>query len=156
MAPRTDTETPVGTRRPVAADSPASDSASSALHESGSQDDPNVRLLLDRLTALLDDPEEYDSGCLEPTGGAMAAARSAVLEAANLVAPPFPRGSASADGAGAVRLTWDLNGRTVRLVCPGNHHHGSYLYHEEGDEYGHVAAPSSAVLADWLVWLARR
>jgi hypothetical protein len=99
---------------------------------------------------MLDD--EYDDEFLRPGWETFWAAWTAVTEAFLLLGERFPRGSASADGEGGLRVTWERGQRDVRLVCPAGLQAG-YVYHDDGQEYGGDQDLTGATLAYWLDWL---
>lgn len=115
---------------------------------------PGHEVTLFRLRELLEEPETDEYGIARPSLYAYETAVKLLESAARLARVPVPRGSASTDFEGGVRLTWRFQNRELRLVLPASPQGKSYVYHESADNYGVDAVSSGEDLAKWLEWLA--
>lgn len=113
-----------------------------------------IKIVQDRLVALLQEEDEDDYGISKPTSYAFSTAWKVVLDASEFMGNSFPKASASTDDEGGIRLTWTrLKPEVeVRLVCPSRPDKQMYLYHELAEKYGVVDDVSALTLASWLQW----
>lgn len=113
--------------------------------------------LLDQL-GLLVEAEDYDDDCQPPTESSVVRMRGFLENANNLLKIAIPQGTICTDGDGGLRLEWIRPDRELRLVVSASPQGRSYLYHEQGDDYGADYgadyAPSDSELSRWLTWLA--
>lgn len=115
--------------------------------------EPGLRAVLERLAALQEEEEVDDYGISRPTDYAYDTACDLVVGAASHLGGRFPRGSASTDSEGGIRVEWIHREREVRLIVPAHEGGRMYVYHEAGEEYAVEEMVSAAILAHWLEWL---
>ena len=108
--------------------------------------------LLDQLDLLVE-AEDYDDDFQSPTESSFTKMRGFLEKANGLLKIAFPVGTIYADGDGGLRLEWIRPDRELRLVVSASSQGRSYLYHEQGDDYGADYAPSAGELSRWLNWL---
>lgn len=108
--------------------------------------------MLGQLTALMK-AEDYDEDYIKPTLDAATQMRCFLVAASGFLKIAFPLGTIYADGDGGIRLEWIRPDRELRLVVPASSSGRSYLYHEQGAEYGADYSPSVAELGSRLSWL---
>lgn len=122
--------------------------------EPTTSEDQGIKIVQDRLVALLQEEDEDDYGISKPTSYAFSTAWKVVLDASEFMGNSFPKASASTDDEGGIRLTWTrLKPEVeVRLVCPSRPDKQMYLYHELAEKYGVVDDVSALTLASWLQW----
>ncbi|MGK7901258.1 MAG: hypothetical protein AB4352_07570 [Hormoscilla sp.] len=110
---------------------------------------------LKSILELLDLEEEDDYGILKPNEYAFKTAMQLVVEAHEIMEISFPKGSASTDHQGSIRITWKNRDkkRLVRLFCPCNSEQPVDIYHDSSDEYNVEDVSSVSTLVHWLEWL---
>jgi len=115
----------------------------------------NIKIILKRILALLDEDETDEYGILQPSQSAFKLAMGLLLEAYEAMGDDFPKASASTDEQGSIRVTWSnpLPECEVRLVCPARADEQVYLYHELGDTYAVEKNVTAPILVQWLKWL---
>ena len=106
-----------------------------------------------RVRELLSEPETDEYGISRPTPYAYHRALQLLEGASRQARHPIPRGSASTDSEGGIRVTWTRTNRELRLVVASSVERDSYIYYEAGDSYGVEAVSSSKDLARWVEWL---
>lgn len=108
--------------------------------------------LLDQLDLIME-AKDYDDDSQPPTESSVVRMRGFLENANNLLKIAFPWGTIYADGDGGLRLEWIRPDRELRLIVSASPQGRSYLYHEQGDDYGADYAPSDGELRRWLNWL---
>lgn len=108
--------------------------------------------LLDQLD-LLAEAKDYGDDFRPPTESSVARMRGFLENANSLPTTAFPAGMIYADGDGGLRLEWIRPDRELRLVISASPQGRSYLYHEQGDDYGADYAPNGSEFRRWLNWL---
>ncbi len=103
---------------------------------------------------LLAEAEDYDDDFQPPTESSVARMRDFLENADGPLKVAFPVGTVYADGDGGLRLEWIRPDRELRLVVSASPQGRTYLYHEQGDDYGADYAPSDGKVIRWLTWLA--
>ena len=115
----------------------------------------NIRHLsqiIGQLVELLQEPETDEYGVLRPTRHAFDKACHLLTDAAivsALAGRQIPRGCASTDSAGGLRMEWVREKSSVHLIVPATADRDGYIYHEIDHDYGTVSATPEA-LARWL------
>lgn len=114
-----------------------------------------LKIVRERLVALLQEEDEDDYGISKPTPYAFDTVWNLVSEVSELMGNSFPKASASTDDEGGIRLTWNRlePEREIRLICPSTPSKQTYLYHESGENYGIVDDVTALTLASWLHWV---
>ena len=112
-------------------------------------------IVLARLDALRDTEEEDGDGASLPTTSAFERTRDLVIRANEQMQNEFPRGTASTEHDGGIRIEWRRDHREVKLIAAAHPGSQEYLYHEEGDIHGLEKEVHPALLADWLDRLTR-
>jgi hypothetical protein len=109
------------------------------------------------LLELLELPEEDDYGTLRPTDHAFKRAIELLLNAYESLGERFPRGFASTDEEGGIRINWRERQKDCRLClfCPANPEGKAYIYHQSGEEYASEESISEDILMGWLEWFDR-
>lgn len=109
-----------------------------------------------------DETDEF--GILRPTFHALSTTLRVVVEASEAMIADadsddvpclFPRGSVTTDARGGLRIAWEGERRSVRLVVSAEESGKSYIYHEHGDQYGTSRRLTGRMLACWLQGLFR-
>ena len=108
--------------------------------------------LLDQLDLLVE-AEDYDDDFRSPTESSVTRMRGFLEYAHGLLKIGFPVGTIYADGDGGLRLEWIRPDRELRLIVSASPQGRSYLYREQGDDYGADYAPNADELGKWLNWL---
>lgn len=107
--------------------------------------------ILEHITALASGDERDEYGVLRPTEYALCQTTELLRDASRRGETyRFPDASVTTDEEGGVRIEWLHNDRAVHLVVPATNEGQSYLYHEDGDDYGIVKPMTASVLAHWL------
>jgi len=115
----------------------------------------NIRHLswiIGQLVELMKEPETDDYGILRPTRHAFDTACHLLTDAAivsALAGRQIPRGCASTDAEGGLRIEWVREKSSVHLAVPATPERDGYVYHEIDHNYGTVSATPEA-LARWL------
>lgn len=115
----------------------------------------NIRYLSDVIRQLIElrEAEESDEyGTLRADKDAYETACQLVTDAAIVLGNDkraIPRGNASTDAEGGVRIEWIRKNASVHLVVPAKSKAPPYVYHEVDGPYSTVAATAES-LARWL------
>lgn len=117
----------------------------------------NIRYLsaiIGQLIELRTAPDEEDDyGTLRATKESFNVAceilTNAAIDLALEVSRPIPRGRASTDSTGGIRVEWVRSDRAVHLVIPSDAEKQGYIYVEKGDAYSTKPA-TAQTLADSL------
>lgn len=114
---------------------------------------------LSRLVGLLDDDEDGDQddyGQIGPTQFAFKTAYQ-MIENTEEVVGTLPAGSPTVDSEGGIRVTWEINNRRVKLICPATRKGQMYIYHSsaEGSQIQNQNVTTTA-LANRMSWLMSR
>ena len=114
----------------------------------------NFTQTLKSLLELLDLEEEDEYGTLKPTDYAFKTTINLLLEAYEHLGEKFPKGTASTDDEGGIRLNWKNRTQDSRvcLFCPANPAETAYIYHQKNDEYASDEKVSGTALVYWLDW----
>jgi len=111
-------------------------------------------IVLARLDALREEDDD-EMGDASPTSAAFERTRDLVIRANEQMQNEFPRGTASTEHDGGIRIEWRRDNREVKLVAAAQPGSQEYLYHEEGNAHGLEKEVHPARLAEWLDWLTR-
>jgi hypothetical protein len=109
----------------------------------------NGQFTLERLSAPRYEEDEDE----RPSAWAFDTTSRLVHDAGAVLAGDFPPGAISSDGAGRLRVEWKYSARQLRLVVPAGADGKSYIYHQDGGNFGIVKDLTAASLAGWLTWL---
>lgn len=114
-------------------------------------------IVLERLNALYDTEEENEDeiGASVPTLYAFERARDLVIRANTEMQNEFPRGTASIEHDGGIRIEWRRSNREVKLITAAQPGSLEYIYHEENGQHGLDKEISPTLLTYWLDWLTR-
>jgi hypothetical protein len=104
---------------------------------------------LQRLLNVNDDDYSSEEE-IPPTAHAVKTASQLLREANRKIKTNFPCGSVSTDDVGGIRIQWQGQNREVRLIIAALPEGRSYIYHEQGDDYGKEREVTSENLAHWL------
>lgn len=99
--------------------------------------------LIDELLELRNQPETDEFGILRPSEPAFEQSCRLLIDAATLLAgegEQIPRGCASTDSEGGVRIEWVRPNASVHLVVPATSQREVYVYHEVAGKFGTEAA----------------
>ncbi|ELS00116.1 hypothetical protein [Gloeocapsa sp. PCC 73106] len=112
----------------------------------------NFTQTMKSLLELLELKEEDEYGTLKPTEYAFKTIIHLLLEAYEHLGEKFPKGTASTDDEGGIRLNWKNRTKDSRvcLFCPANSQETAYIYHQTNDEYASDEEVSGTVLVYWL------
>ena len=97
-------------------------------------------------------PEADDYGALRATKFAYTTAADLLINAAiiaGLDGRQIPRGVASTDSEGGVRIEWVRPNKNVHLAIPATPERDGYIFHQMGAECG-TELPTPELLAKWL------
>ena len=95
--------------------------------------------IIQQLVELRNEAETDEYGTLRATRHAFDAACHLVTDAAIISAHggrQIPRGCASTDSEGGIRIEWVRPTASVHLVIPANSDREGYIYHEVADHHG--------------------
>ncbi len=106
--------------------------------------------LLDQIDQLV---KAKDDDFQAPTESSVARMRGFLKNAAGLLKIAVPMGTVYADGDGGLRLEWIRPDRELRLIVSASLQGRTFIYHEQGDDYGADYAPNADGLSRWLTWL---
>jgi hypothetical protein len=112
----------------------------------------HLSAIIGQLVKLRKEEEEDEYGLLRATEYAFEKASELVIDAAiisTLKGRSVPRGCASTDSEGGIRIEWVRQVASVHLVVGAADNQKSYIYHEVGSDYATKPA-TSEVLAEWL------
>src|SRR5919199_2121198 len=84
----------------------------------GSPFQSDFNLVIERVTSLVQEAEDEESGIVPPTEYALAATLKILRAAYPLVEGTFPRGAVSTDDIGGISVYWMKPGRSVQLTVP--------------------------------------
>lgn len=107
--------------------------------------------LLSGLDALRKD--DYDEDFLAPTEYAYTSARNFLLVAFETLENALPIPFYVPDGEGGIRIEWMNGTRELGLICAASESRESYLYHEDGADYGVDELVTESILLNRLRWL---
>lgn len=113
-----------------------------------------LRRTLRSLDELSQEPEEDEYGPARPSQFAYNTATELLRRSASLV-DSFPAGSASADTAAGVRITWRKHNRQLRLVIGPRPEGRCYVYRQAGEQHQITDNITYDSFAAWLRWLDR-
>ena len=108
--------------------------------------------IIQQLVVLHGEVECDQFGVLQASEFAFSRARQLLVDSASMAKrsdQSIPRGCASTDAQGGVRIEWVRSRGSVHLIVPAVPDGESYIYHEVGEEYATQAATPQA-LAHWL------
>ena len=104
------------------------------------------------LIACLNEDEDYDADFLKPTVSNFHQVFDLIKKVYS--SPPSPsQPYVTADGVGGVRLRWVNKNKEIRLQYNSSLDKGSYIYHQQDDQYDVDYLVNSDNLKKWLNWL---
>ncbi len=114
----------------------------------------NFTTTLKSILKLLDLEASDDYRILKPTEYAFKTAMQLVVDAYEVMESDFPKGSASTEDRGGIKITWKNREtrRLVRLFCPCNSEQPVDIYHDSSDEYNVEDVYSVSTLVHRLEW----
>lgn len=108
----------------------------------------HLSALVAQLVALRNEPESDEHGILRATEAAFDVAFELLVNAAIVSAADgryLPRGCASTDSEGGIRIEWVRPSCSVHLVVGAAASSEAYIYHERGPQYGTEPATVAAL-----------
>src|SRR5262249_32993920 len=111
--------------------------------------------ILTDLKELLNGEEQDEDGILRPTSQAFSLATKMLIDASHMLIFDcrsqgqgflFPRGDASTDSEGGIRVEWSKKSCSVRLVVAASDTGKSYIYYEFPEGFGSDRKPTAHTL----------
>ncbi len=114
----------------------------------------DFNLVIERVTSLVQEAEDEESGIVPPTEYALATTLKMLRAAYPLVEGRFPRAAVSTDDVGGISVYWMKPGRSVQLTVPADEHGPNYLYYREGTNSELDKDVTASSLTRRLSWFA--
>lgn len=114
----------------------------------------NFTRTIKSLLELLDLEKEDEYGTLRPVDYSFKTTINLLIEAYGILGEIFPKGAATTDDQGGIRINWKNRDKNCRvcLFCPSNSEENAYIYHQYNDDYGSDEQVSVSSLVKWLSW----
>ena len=116
----------------------------------------NYSLVVSRIREFLQEEDDYedDYGAAVPTSYATDRVLDILDATFQKLKDTFPKAAVSVSFDGGIRIQWIYPQSSVRLVIPAAVNDETYIYFEDGDNYG-TEIVSAQNLADRISWLQR-